>query len=491
MSTINPLQSIRFINAIGSQSKGQPQSSIEPQAGQLLKALVVEVQADNRALLQIGENRISARTEVPLKVGQPLQLQVASTSPEVQLKIIGETLNHFWGKSITLIGKPIDITTLFRSLQQPQQPQQPQQLQQPVTSQSTTTSTPAAQGQAATVSISASTQAVVTQAAQNLTTVSLAQFTNHQIQATVVQSPSSNQFTLQAGEQRFTVSSPRPLQQGANLQLRLTESTPPQLQIISDNQPALAGTLLTVSNTPANTGILSGIFQQTGSIFEILSPLSRNTLETYFSHQQQPAQGGQAGAALKQLVDRLGLSFEKLLSQGKNQKAAATLKAALLEIINTLKGADQVSKSTSQLLTTLELFQLAQLQSETGHQFIFPLPLPFIEQGYMLVDQNAGDKENGETSGEQETRFSLHLKLSDIGNIRVDMFQTDEGLYIRFHTDSNEKAEFVKEYSDELRESITETALLGLSFGTEAEDPANALLRHVLPEGGGVLDTKV
>lgn len=345
MNTISPLQSIPLLGKSGNQSGRQALQTPLPEPGQLLKALVVETRPDNRILLQIGDNRFVARSEVPLQPGQTLQLQLVSTSPQLELKVVNDTLQQFFGRSLTLVGNTIDISTLFSSLTQP------------------------------------------------------------------------------------------------------------------------------------------------ASLLESLSLNSKQALENFFSLQQNTLTEDGGGAVLKQLIDKLGLSLENFLARGDSGKASTTLKAALLEVLNSFKGNSQISDSAGRTLATLEFFQLAQLHADSSQQLIFPLPLSFIEQGFLLIERRQDDEGGGGEYDDQPYRFSLHLKMSDIGNLRIDFFHSPEGLFIRFHADSQEKATFIAESSEELRQAISETPILGISFAADAEDPATELIRHIVPEGRPVLDT--
>ncbi len=307
---------------------------------------MLEARTDNRFLIDIGGNRLLAQSEASLAPGQTLQLQVVATTPQIELKIVSDTLNQFLGRSLTLIGKNIDITALFQSLQQ---------------------------------------------------------------------------------------------------------------------------------QTPAR---LANLTQTT-----------RNVLDNYFSLQQTPLEGDESGAILKQLMDRLGLSFERLLARGDKEAASNTLKAALLEIGQSFKGADTVAEHTNRILGTLELFQLAQVHMDGDKQFLFPLPLPFVEQGFLLVENNGQQEGQGDYS-EDEIRFSLHLTMSDLGHLRVDFHHTREGLYVRFHAESPEKTEFVSSHSEDLKAVISDVPLLSLTFATDAADPVVDLMRFIVPEGTSILDTK-
>ncbi len=57
--------------------------------GQLIRALVIEVLAGDRVLLEIGGRRLEAETQVPLQNGQTLQARVAELSDKVVLRLLG------------------------------------------------------------------------------------------------------------------------------------------------------------------------------------------------------------------------------------------------------------------------------------------------------------------------------------------------------------------------------------------------------------------
>ena len=222
---------------------------------------------------------------------------------------------------------------------------------------------------------------------------------------------------------------------------------------------------------------------------QFLSPTSRSVLESFFSLQQQPLGDKDGGTVLKQLVDNLGLNLEHLLAKGDKEAAVHTLKAALLEMAHTFGSAEQLAKATQKILATLELFQLTQIQTGSEAQMIFPLPLPFVEQGYLTMERHEGGQ--GKDPAELlESRFSLHLTMSDLGNLRIDFLQNLEGLFIRFHADSQEKADFIAGFGEQLKTAITEAPLVGLSFSGDAADPISELIRHLVPQGSTMLDTK-
>ncbi|MDK9707995.1 MAG: hypothetical protein OEL83_13185 [Desulforhopalus sp.] len=347
MDTINPLSSILPVGSATSQGRGRSHGQQFPATGQILKAVVLETNGNDRFVLDIGGNRLSASSQAALSPGQILQLQVTRTQPQIELKIVNDTLSRFVGRSLTLLNKNIDLTALFAAMD---------------------------------------------------------------------------------------------------------KHIPPMLQQ--------------------------------------LTPTSRNVLEGFFALQQTPFGDKNDGVVLKQLTDRLGLNLERLLAAGDKVGAMHTLKAALLEIAHHFSAAEHLAETTQKILTTLELFQIAQLHTNSPSQQIFPLPLPFVEQGYLVVEEQGKDIE-GKRQKEEESRFSLHLTMADIGNLRIDFLQNPAGLYIRFHADSQETADFIAAHSDSLEAAITGIPVISLAFSSGALDPINELIRHLLPDGNSMLDTKV
>lgn len=348
MDTINPLSSIPPIGSATSQGRSRSSQGQQlPTLGQLLKALVVEAKGEGRFILDIGGNRLTASSTAPLAQGQALQLQVVKTEPHIELKIVNDTLGRFLGRSLTLLGKNIDLSALFQAVRQ---------------------------------------------------------------------------------------------------------LSPPPL--------------------------------------DSLSLTSRNVLESFFTLQQNSIGDKDGGAILKRLIENLGLNLEHLLAKGDKNSAVQTLKAALLEMAHSFSTTESIAQSTSKILTTLELFQLAQLHAGTDTHVILPIPLPFVEQGYLLVEREEHDSESGDKDS-SDSRFSLHLTMSELGNLRIDFLHNAEGVFIRFSADSQEKADFLATFSDDLKAAIRHTSLKSLAFSSGAPDPMSDLIRQLVPEGRSMLDTKV
>jgi hypothetical protein len=188
--------------------------------------------------------------------------------------------------------------------------------------------------------------------------------------------------------------------------------------------------------------------------------------------------GGKEGERLLQLVNKLGLNLEGLLAAGKGQEAVKTLKFALMELVQSLADHGPLAESAKQALSTLEFFQLTQLQTLRQDALVVPLPLPFLEQGYLLVEeyQEQAGKDGG--GRDMPANFSLLLKLSPLGNLRIDFLAGGEGFYIRFNGQTKEAVDFLATFKDELTHALTSTTVHGVSFTTKGEDPLSALLKR-------------
>ncbi len=448
LSTPSPL-----VGSTPSQGRGWSQTQQLLALGQLFKAVVVEAKDGGNFTLDIGGSRLTATSSAPLAQGQALQLQVVKTEPFIELKIVNDNAASppFAGRSLTLLGKNLDLSPLMQTIRQ----LDPAVLQ----------------------SLTPATRKVL----ENFSALQQNFVGNKDVGATVKQlvdhlGPNLEHFTVKGD------------QTGATQTLKAA-----LLELVQNSGGFEKNTL--------NTGAFSGkgiepapLLQSAGqfspTVLASLDPVTRNVFESFFATQQSILGGKDGGAALKELIGRLGLNLEHLLARGDKDGAAQTLKAALLDLAHTFAGSEKIAEGTGRLISALELFQLTQVHSGTDNNYILPLPLPFVEQGYLLIERDGRDSESGgqDPAGK---RFSLHLTMSDLGNLRIDFLRNAEGLFIRFAADSKEKAEFLAGFEDELQSSITTAPLIGLSFSGGAPDPISDLIRRLVPEGRSILDTKV
>lgn len=203
-------------------------------------------------------------------------------------------------------------------------------------------------------------------------------------------------------------------------------------------------------------------------------------LEQLVSQRPSAPQGGNLGI-LSQLF---GFHLEAELLQGKKKAALNSLKLSLLNLQK------ELGSEVDEPLHRLELFQLCKAKlAEEQVQFL-PLPFNELEEGYLLAErQSAEDGRDGE--GKSPLQMSLSLRLSALGNIRIDMLYEKEGLHLRLACEDREKMHYLENCADELKESLKSIELQGVSFSTDAQLPARQLRQRLLPDSFNMLDMRI
>jgi hypothetical protein len=317
------------------------------------------------------------------------------------------------------------------------------------------------------------------------------------VNALVGETKSADTFILNIGENRLLAKADSvTLSPGQSLQLQVTATKPQlELKIIAAPLQQYLGKSLTFLAQNLDLSPLIQILQESTSLgMGNLSAASAKTLESFFAQQQRPLAGNEGGEVLRRMLEGIGLQTEAQLSQGlKNAEAGSlinSLKSALLEIVQQDLGSETLKEAGKTLLSTIESFQLSQLRLDHDKTLILPLPFAFLDQGYLLIDNK---QEQGSEAHEEarQMHFSLHLALTGLGNLHIDFLQTEGGLWMRFNCDSQEKAEFVAQFSDELKEQLADLPLQGISFAGTANPPGADLVRMLVPAGQFLLNTKV
>ena len=311
------------------------------------------------------------------------------------------------------------------------------------------------------------------------------------LKATVLESRSDNQYLLDFAGSKIPVSSQNRLSVGQVLQLQVSQTSPQvELKIVSETTNLLTGkSLVLLGNSIDLSSLFTSLQQGSPSPLATLTNSSATTLRSFLPPEfTSLINSKEGGEFLQHLFNRLGINLESLLVQGKIDSAQNTVKAALLEIVSRFQSAEHIAEQANKLLATLELYQFTQLQLTNQNLLIFPLPLPFLEQGYLLIDNS--EKDELSASGNQESqKFSLHLAMSELGNIQIDFLQKVEVTFIKLFFDSEEKVQFVSRFSGLLDEMLASQSQLVISFSSGAESPTNALARKLLPDGQSFINT--
>lgn len=282
------------------------------------------------------------------------------------------------------------------------------------------------------------------------------------------------------------------LKPGLSLALKVTTTHPVvELKILSAPLQQYLGRSLTAINQNINLTELQGLLQQTPAkmILDTLSPATRDILQNFWMMQQPPPPGAEGEKLLRQMIKTLGLHTESRLAAGTLANEPVSLKSALLEVIAKAGDNEDVKEAGKTLVATVEGFQLSQLRLAQDQTLILPLPFPFLDQGYLLIEQPTDQGEEGDQRRNQQN-FSLHLALSGLGDLQINFLLTPDGLWMRFNCDSQEKADFVGQYADELKAQLEDIPLQGLSFAATAGNPGAELIKKLMPKGQSLLNTR-
>jgi len=195
------------------------------------------------------------------------------------------------------------------------------------------------------------------------------------------------------------------------------------------------------------------------------------------------------GRELQELPHRLGLAMERMLADNRTEEAGRSLKAVLLDLQSSAED-PHIREQARQIASTLELYQLLQHRLAQENLLFFPLPLSFLDQGFLLVqpDQEQSDRE---TLKSPSASCTLLLSLEGLGDLRIDLSMEDKGLRLRFHAQDRERARFLADNREQLHDHITTTPLESVQFLTGAQDPARTVLDGIRKSGQGMLDTRI
>lgn len=310
--------------------------------------------------------------------------------------------------------------------------------------------------------------------------------------ATVLGPAGRDRFFLNIYDQKILAQSDTVnLPPGTKLKLQVLSTTPLiELKIISDAPQTAHGKTITLLGKDFDiTRLVPSVNPSSPSFVNTTSTSAQDGLKRFNDLQQYPLGSRNGGTVLKQLIDRLGLSLETLLTKGDSKNGAETLNATLLEMAVILKKGETIAETTNRLMSTLELHQETRLKLRSKNQLIYSLPFPFFDHGYLLVEK---DQTNYQSEiNESLLRFSLHLSLEPLGDIEIHFSQTGEDISIQFSCESEEKKQFISENQEDLKNSLSSSGVLNLSFSDTAGDPASDLFQQLIAEDESMLDTKV
>ena len=309
------------------------------------------------------------------------------------------------------------------------------------------------------------------------------------VRATVTEG-GQDKVMLELNQQRLQAETRMPLKTGQKLNLLVTATSPRiELQIITDPLQQRLAQAMHMMGEKWNLLPLTQLLNAEGlPIIDTLSPQSHAAMLSWATMQKHDIMSLD-GAGLRQLIINLGLGTESNLAQGKIGHLEGSLKSALVETLYLGKSGPELPELAKRLLQLIELFQLCQIKLNRQDVVFLPLPLPFLDQGFIIVDHQK--QQQADETKELPFQLSLHLSLQNLGDLRIDLLHDPRGLFIRFVCDSQEKVDFAAACKDELMQTISSVPLQDISFAVGVESPANAILAKMIPQGDSILDTRV
>jgi hypothetical protein len=236
--------------------------------------------------------------------------------------------------------------------------------------------------------------------------------------------------------------------------------------------------------SPELLGRLEGLLDKLQQLPQTTQPLLPG-LELITSQLTQLVQQGPQlpeGGQLGFLSQLFGFHLEAELLKGKKKEALGSLKMSLLSMQK------ELGEEVKEPLQRLEMLQLCKARlAEEQVQFL-PLPFNELEEGYLLMEKPA---QADDDESDPPTQLSLSLRVSALGNMRIDMLYDEQGLHLRVACEDKEKMEYLQEHSAELEESIETVPLQGVSFSADAQVPVRQLLERLLPDALGMLDARI
>lgn len=226
---------------------------------------------------------------------------------------------------------------------------------------------------------------------------------------------------------------------------------------------------------PESAGRLEGLITRLERVAERIPAFAADfnamagRLSTLLNQPQQVPQRGCLGL-LSQLF---GFHLEAELLEGKTRAALNGLKLNLLAL------KEEQAGEVSEPLRRLELFQLCKARlAEDGVQFL-PLPFPELEEGYLLAEKRSAESGEKEKGG---VHMSLTLRLSALGNVRIDMlYHRDRGMQMQVAGENQEKKAYFESCAAEFSEAVTAVDLKEVAFAADAGLPARQLRERLMP----------
>lgn len=299
----------------------------------------------------------------------------------------------------------------------------------------------------------------------------------------------SDRVLLEVGNRSFWVETNLPLKTGQKLNLEVFEG--PEGLELRPVFPDLGDRILQSLHLLGERFELLPLLDQLLQSRQLPLPRSlESTLEALqmlLTHDPE----ADAGVLFKHLGRILGLELEAGLNSGQIEEATTSLKGVLFQLAGReLANDPEIQRQAEHLLHLLEAFQFCRIKLFEDGNWLVPLPLPFLESGFLIAERHPQSPRDQEAL-EQSYRLTLHLKPEHLGCLKIDLLWQGQGLYLRIECARAETLASIQGQQQQLMDALQPMALKNLSFGSRAEEPANLLVHLVTRGRANALDERV
>ncbi|MCF8085426.1 MAG: hypothetical protein K9J48_00910 [Desulfohalobiaceae bacterium] len=303
------------------------------------------------------------------------------------------------------------------------------------------------------------------------------------VQATVVEG-GMDTVELELNRYRFMAHTRIPLRTGQRLQMQV-QDTSPHVELKILNQALLENLFQRLHFFGEKLDLASRLQQilAEASLFSAgQGGASYNTSDSLLQGLSQFVQRPD-GSFLAALSGLLGLDTEALLASQEQNSRVANLKTLLLHLVGQQENVSQQQEgSRNNLLQHTELLQLCQARLQQDGVFFLPLPFPFLERGFALMERRGGSSSQGEEQEPEGYSISLCLQLHNLGALEVRMLYEESQLLVRILCKEQGAADFFAGLKEEFKEAVQALPVQNLTVTTGGRDPDKILMEKVLPE---------
>jgi len=312
---------------------------------------------------------------------------------------------------------------------------------------------------------------------------------NDQVIRATVAEGGMERALLQLGQRKFWVETETPLATGQKLALQIfEESGEIELRILSTSLSDRVRHVLHLAGRQFDLlPLLQELTDHNNLLFQELSPSAQNALQgalLFFNGQTE----GSDGRFLKSMIRVLGLDFEQRLGKENDSQVLSNLKGASLELLSRLAGQEgPLADRIRHLHQMIEASQIFRARLAEDGLFFLPLPLPFLDYGYLIAERHPKQLKNNTSSG---GKISLYLQLSSLGCLTIDLLFDQHGLTLKLTTENRKILDFLANQSTDLEQALQLFKLTRINFCCEASKPQQHLVNLLTAGSSTVFDTR-